>query len=141
MVFIPLEFRHPRDMRPRWRTASFQYLNRVWELVQVMSDHVASHYTLLANIYSAKPANSQAHHQVSTIAPQTECSLVINLPSAQLFHKGGATTRPKGLIQNVKVDPGSSNPPGPWNCWDEYLRDKPGELTPDQIIEVVAQNQ
>ena len=30
-VFIPLEFRHPRDMRPRWRTASFQYLNRVWE--------------------------------------------------------------------------------------------------------------
>ena len=28
-VFIPLEFRDPRDIRPRWRTASFQYLDRV----------------------------------------------------------------------------------------------------------------
>ena len=28
-VFIPLEFRDLRDSRPRWRTASFQYLDRV----------------------------------------------------------------------------------------------------------------
>ena len=97
-VFIPLEFRHPRDMRPRWRTASFQYLDRVWEWVQVMSDHVASHYTLLANAYSTKPAKSQACHQVSTVTPLTECSLAIDLPSTWLLHKGGATTRPKGLI-------------------------------------------
>ena len=114
-VFIPLEFRHPRDTRPRWRTASFQYLDGMWEWVQVTSDHVASHYTLLANAYSAKPAKSQACHQILTIAPPTECSLAIDLPSAQLSHKGGATTRPKGLIQNVKVDLGSSNPPGLWN--------------------------
>ena len=134
-IFIPLEFRHPRDMRPRWRTASFQYLNGVWEWVQVMSDDMASHYTLLANAYSAKPAKSQAHHQVSTVAPPTECSLAINLQSAWLSHKGGATTRPKGLIQNVKVDPGPSNLPSPWNSWDEYLRDKPEELTPDQSLE------
>ena len=139
-VFISLEFRHPRDMRPRWRTASFQYLDRVWEWVQVMSDHTASHYTLLANAYGTKPAESQAHHQVLTIAPLTECFLAIHIPSAQLSHKGGATTGPKGSIQNVKVDQGSSNPPGPMNSWDEYLRDKPGELTPDQIIGVVAQN-
>ena len=52
-VFIPLEFRHPRDMRLR-----FQYLNGVWEWVQVMSDHVASHYTLLANAYGTKPGKS-----------------------------------------------------------------------------------
>ena len=140
-VFIPLEFRHPKDMRPRWRTASFQYLNKVWEWVQVMSDHVASHYTLLANAYGTKPAKSRACHQVLAIASLIECSLAIDLPSAQLSHKGGATTRPKGLIQNVKVNPGSSNPPGSWNSWDEYLRDKLGELTPDQIIGVVAQNQ
>ena len=140
-VFIPLEFRHPRGMRPRWRTASFQYLNGVWEWVQVTSDHVASYYLLLANAYGTKPAKSQACHQVSTVTPPTECSLAIDLPSAWLSHKGGATTRPKGSIKNVKVDPGSSNPPGPWNSWDEHLRDKLGELTLDQIIGVVAQNQ
>ena len=106
-----------------------------------MSDHMASHYILLANAYSAKPASSQACHQVSTISPLTECSLAIDLPSAWFSYKGGATTRPKGSIQNVKVNLGSSNPPGPWNFWDEYLRDKPGELTLDQIIGVVVQNQ
>ena len=97
-VFILLEFKHPRDMRPRWRTASFQYLSRVWEWVQVMSDHVASHYTLLANAYGTKLGKSQACHQVLTIAPPTECSLAIDLPSAWLSHKGGATTRPKDSI-------------------------------------------
>ena len=140
-VFIPLEFRDLRDIRPRWRKALFQYLDGVWEWVQVMRDHVASHYTLLINDHGAKPAQSPAHHQVSTVTPPTECPMAINLPSARLFHKAGATTRPKGLVQNVKVDPGSSNPPGLWNSWDEYLQEKPGELTPDQIIGVVAQNQ
>ena len=128
-------------MRPRWRTASFQYLDRVWEWVQVMSGHVASHYTLLANVFGAKPAKSGACHQVLTVAPLTECSLAIDLLSAWLSHKGGATTRPRGSIQNVKVNLGSSNPPSPWNSWDEYLRDKLGELTLDQIAGVVAQNQ
>ena len=28
-----------------------------------------------------------------------------------------------------------------WNSWDEYLQDKPGELTPNQIVGVVTQNQ
>ena len=64
-----------------------------------------------------------------------------DLPSARLSHKGGATTRPKGLVRNIKVDPESSNPPDPWNSWDEYLQDKPQEFTPDQIVGVVAQNQ
>ena len=139
-VFIPLELRDQRDIRPRWRTASFQYLDRVWEWVQVTSDHVASHYMLLANAHGAKPAQSRACHQVLTIIPPTECSMAIHLPSARLSHKGGAITRPKGLVQNVKVNPGSSNLPGPWNSWDEYLQDKPGELTPDQIG-VVTLNQ
>ena len=67
--------------------------------------------------------------------------MAIDLPSAGLSHKGGATTKPKGSVQNVKVDLGSSNPPGLWNSWDEYLQDKPGELTPNQIIGVVTQNQ
>ena len=104
-------------------------------------DHVASHYTLLANAHGAKPAQSRACHQVSTIAPPTECSMAIDLPSGRLSHKDGATTRPKGSVRNVEVDSGSSNPPGPWNSWDEYLQDKPGELTPNQIIGEVAQNQ
>ena len=140
-VLIPLESRDPRDIRPRWRTASFQYLDRVWEWVQVTSGHMSSHYTLLANAHGAKPTQSQAHHQISTVDPPTECSMAIDLPSARLSHKGGATTRPKGSIQNVKVNPGSSNPPCLWNSWDEYLQDKPGELTPDQIVGVVTQNQ
>ena len=140
-VFIPLEFRDLRDIRPRWRTVSFEYLNGVWELVQVTSDYMASHYTLLANAHGSEPAQSQAYHQVSTVAPPTECSMAIDLPSARLFHKGGATTRPKGLVQNIKIDLGSSNPPGLWNSWDEYLQDKPGELTPNQIVGVVTQNQ
>ena len=67
--------------------------------------------------------------------------MAIDLPSARLSNKGGATTRPKGAVQNDKVDLGSSNAPGPWNSWDQYLQDKPGELTSDQIIGVVAQNQ
>ena len=112
-VFIPLEFRDLRDFRPRWRTASFQYLNGVWEWVQVMSDHVASYYTLLTNAHGAKPAQSRACHQVLTVTPPTECSMAIDLPSARLSHKGGATTRPKGSVQNIMVNPGSSNPPGP----------------------------
>ena len=72
-VFIQLEFRHPRDMRPRLRTASFQYLDGVWEWVQVMSDHVASHYTLLAHAYGVKPVKSQARHQVSTVMTSSQC--------------------------------------------------------------------
>ena len=56
-VFILLEFKDLRDIRPRWRTASFQYLDGVWQWV--MSDHMASHYTLLANAHGAKPARVQ----------------------------------------------------------------------------------
>ena len=93
-VFIPLEFRDQRDIRPRWRTASFQYLDGVWEWVQFMIDHMASHYTLLANADGAKPGQSPACHQVLTVTPPTECSMAIDLPSARLSHKGGATTRP-----------------------------------------------
>ena len=48
MVFIPLEFRDPQDTRSQWRVASFEYLDGVWEWVQVTSDHVTSHYTMLA---------------------------------------------------------------------------------------------
>ena len=55
-VFIPLEFKHHRDTRPLWRTAFFSYLNRVWEWVQVISDHVANHYTALAHAYAATKA-------------------------------------------------------------------------------------
>ena len=69
-VFIPLEFKHHRD-----RTAFFSYLNGVWEWVQVTSDHMANHYTLLAHAYATAKASSPTHAQVSSIAPPTECSL------------------------------------------------------------------
>ena len=65
---------------------------------------------------------------------------MVTLPSAQLSHKRGATTCPKGLIRNVKVHPGSSDPPSRWSTWEEYLQLKPGEFTPDQIVAEMAQN-
>ena len=68
-VFIPLEFKHRRDTRPLWRTIFFSYLNRVWEWVQVTSDHMANHYTALAHAYAATKASSQTHPQVSSITP------------------------------------------------------------------------
>ena len=125
---------------PLWRTAFFSYLDRVWELVQVTSDHIANHYTALAHAYAATKASSQTHPQVSSIAPPTECSLAVTLPSAQLSNKGGATTCPKGLIRNVKVHLGSSCPPSEWSTWEEYLQSKPGEFTPNQIVTEMALN-
>ena len=120
-VFIPLEFKHQRDTRPMWGTAFFSYLEGVWEWVQVTGDHIANHYTLLAHAYAAEKASTPTHAQVSSIAPLTKCSLAITVPSAQLSHKGGATTHPKGSIRNVKVHPGSSDPPGVWTTWEEYM--------------------
>ena len=75
-----------------------------------------------------------------SIAPPTECSLAITLPSAQLSNKGGATTHPQGSIRNIKVHPGSSNSPSDWNIWEEYLQSKPGELTLDQTVTKIAWN-
>ena len=80
------------------------------------------------------------HRQVLSIAPPTECSLAITLPSVQLSNKGGAMTCPQGSIRNVKVHPGSSDPSSDWNTWEEYLQSKPGEFTPDQIVAEIAQN-
>ena len=113
MVFIPLKFRDPLDTRSQWRVASFEYLDGVWEWVQVTSDHVASHYTMLAIQYATKPAGGALQNHVSIVALPTECSQTINLPSACISNKGGATTRPKGSVRHVKVDPGSADPPGP----------------------------
>ena len=140
-VFIPLEFKHPQDTRPVWRTATFSYLDGVWEWVQVTSDHVVNHYSLLANGYAAEKALTPIHTMVSSIAPPTECSLSVVMPSAQLSHKGGATTCPKGSLQNVKVDPGSSDPLDAWKTWEEYLEKRPGEITQYQIMAVLTQNQ
>ena len=80
-AFILLEFKHRKDTRPLWRTAFFSYLDGVWEWVQVTSDHVANHYTLPAHDYAATKASSQTHSQVLSIAPPTECSLAVTLPS------------------------------------------------------------
>ena len=110
-VFIPLEFKHCMDTRPMWRTAFFSYLDGVWEWVQVTSDHMANHYTLLAHASATTKASSPTHAQVLSIAPPTECTFAVTLPSARLSYMGGATTHPKGLIRNVKVHPRSSDPP------------------------------
>ena len=139
-VVIPLEFKHCRDTQSLWRTAFFSYLDRVWEWVQVTSDHMANHYTTLAHAYAATKASSEAHRRVSSIAPSTECSLAITFPSARLSNKGGATTCPGGSIRNIKVHLGSSNPPSDWNTWEEYLESKPGEFTPDRIVTEIAWN-
>ena len=104
-------FKHCKDTRHLWKIAFFLYLDGVWEWVQVISDHVANHYTALSHTYAAAKASSQAHPQVLSIVPPTECSLAVTLPSAQLLHKGGTTTHPKSSIRNVRVQPGSSDPP------------------------------
>ena len=57
-VFILLEFKHCRDTQPLWRTAFFSYLDRVWEWVQVTSDHMANHYTALAHAFAATKTSS-----------------------------------------------------------------------------------
>ena len=80
-VFILLEFKHHKDTRPLWRTAFFSYLGGVWEWVQVTSYHMANHYTTLAHTYATAKALSQAHPQVLSIVPPTECSLAVTLPS------------------------------------------------------------
>ena len=89
------------------------------------------------------PQNQQGAPQncVSIVAPPTECSQTIDLPSAQISNKGGATTRPKGLVCHVKVDPGAADPPGPLKDWNEYLQEKPGELTLGQVTGVISQHQ
>ena len=119
--------------------ASSQYLDGVWEWAQVTSDHIASHYALLAVQYAARPAKGTPQNWISIVTLPTECSQTINLPFAQIY-KGGATTRPKGSVHHVKVNPGSANPPGPWKDWNEYLQGKPGELTPDEVTGVISQH-
>ena len=49
--------------------------------------------------------------------------------------------RPKGSVHHMKVDPSSADPPGAWKDWNEYLQDKPGELTPGQVTGVISQHQ
>ena len=41
----------------------------------------------------------------------------------------------------MKVHPGSSDPPGVWTIWEEYLQLKPGKFTPNQIVAVITHNQ
>ena len=139
-IFIPLKFKHCKDTQSLWKTTFSSYLDGVWEWVQVTSDHVANHYTNLAHPNAATKASSQVHRQVLSIAPPTECSLAITLPSAQLSNKSGTTTHPWGSLRNVKVHPGSSDPPSDWNTWEEYLELKPGEVTSDQIVTEIAWN-
>ena len=67
-VFIPLDFKHPRDNQSLWRTGSFSYLDGVWEWVQVICDHVANHYTALAHAYAATKASSNAQVSVKHCA-------------------------------------------------------------------------
>ena len=97
-VFIPLDFKHPRDNRFLWRTGFFSYLDGVWEWIQVTCDHMANHYTTLAHTCDVTKASSRVHRQVPSIVPPMECSLAITLPSAQLLNRGGANTHPWGSL-------------------------------------------
>ena len=99
-----------------------------------MSDHVASHYTMLAIQYAIKPARGAPQNCVSIAAPPTKCSFAF----CSNFQQGGATMRQKGSVCHVKVNPGSADPPSPWKNWNAYLQDKPGELTLDQVIRVIS---
>ena len=52
-VFIALEFKHCRDTQSLWMTAFSSYLDRVWEWIQVTSDHIANQYTAFTHAYAA----------------------------------------------------------------------------------------
>ena len=95
---------------------------------------MASHYNLLAIYGAARPAPSTPRNRVLVLAPPMECSQAIDLPSARLSSKGGATTRPKGSVCHIKVDPGRTDPLGPWKDWDQYLEQKSEGITPAQVI-------
>ena len=41
----------------------------------------------------------------------------------------------------MSVNLGSSDPPGLWKTWEVYMKDRPGEITPDQIVAVITQDQ
>ena len=57
-----------------------------------------------------------------------------------IVKQGWSHDSPQGLTRNVKVHPGSSDPPSHWSTWEEYLKLKPGEFTPDQIVIEIARN-
>ena len=59
-VFIPLDFKHPRDDQSLWRTEFFSYLDGVLKWVQVTCD-MANHYTALAHTYAATKPFSRVH--------------------------------------------------------------------------------
>ena len=81
-VFIPLNFRHKKEARSMWRAAFFSYLDGVWEWVQVTSNHADNYYTHLAHSYAVEKALNLTLTHVSSIAPPTECSLVVTMPFA-----------------------------------------------------------
>ena len=101
MVFIPLELRDWQDTRSQRRVASFEYLDGVWEWVQVMSDHVASHYAMLAIQYAAKPAGGAPQNCVSIVTPPTKCFQTINWPSN--FQQGWSNNDTKRLSLSCKI--------------------------------------
>ena len=74
------------------------------------------------------------HKQVLSIAPPTECSLAVTLPSAQLSNKGGSQDMPVGFDNKCQGPSWIFGPPSEWNTWEEYLQSKPGEFTPDKIV-------
>ena len=96
---------------------------------------------MLAFQYAIKPARGAPQNHVLIVASPTKCSETIDFPSAQISNKGGATMKPNGSVHHVKVDPGSADPPSPWKDWNEYLQDKPEELTPDQVTGDISQHQ
>ena len=127
------------DTRPLWRMAFFLYLDGVWEWAQVTSDHVANHYTALAHAYATTNiiSNTSTSVEYSTSNRVLPCSYST---FCSIVAQGRATTHPEDLIRNVKVHPGSLDPPSSWNTWEEYLQSKTGEFTPDQIVAVMTQN-
>ena len=64
---------------------------------------------MLAIQYATKPAGGAPQNCVLIVTPPTECFQTIDLPSAQISNKGGATMRPKGSVHHMKVNPGSAD--------------------------------
>ena len=109
-VFIPLEFKHRKDTRPLWRMDFFSYLDGVWEWVQVTSDHMANHYSSGPCLCHCKSIISSTSTSVKYSTSNRVLSCIY--PTFCLIIAQGRGHNPcKGSIRNVKVHPGTSDPP------------------------------
>ena len=103
------------------------------------SNNVANHYTALAHAYATTKASSQAHRQVSSIAPPT-VFVSHHFAFCSIVKQGWSHHMPTRLIKKCQGPSWIIRPSQDWKTWEEYLESKPGKFTPDQIVTEITWN-